>query len=331
MNWKKYVKWTFGILLLLFFIRIFGVQIEKVRDYSMSSTIHPKDRVIIAKFRTGLRFPNSVLGLPGSDRSYIDAFRIPYFRFPALSKYKLGDVVALNDPRIIDKPTDRKPLLISRIAALPGDTLIVWNKNHYNNGDLISPPETVRRIYRVVTEGQVIPQAFLEKFQLEIPVKIANVGIWDLYLDTLAYQELSIQPFIKSIRSTKMFAGATSSGYWPYSSFYSWNRDQMGPLIVPYKGQKVEISLETIDLYKDLIEISEGNEVIIDFTGAIKINGLEKTEYSFKKNYYFVLDDNRDNPQDSRIIGFLPEDHLLGVVRRSLWSPFSKSFLSSVK
>ncbi|MEA1876266.1 MAG: signal peptidase I [Bacteroidota bacterium] len=331
MNWKSYTKWIAWILLLFFLIRVFGVQIEKVQDHSMSSTILPKDRVIITKLRSGLRFPNSVLGLPGSDRSFIDAFRIPYFRLPAISKYKVGSIIAFNDPRIFDKPIDRKPLSISRIAALPGDTLIIWDKNHYCNSELISPPVKARRIYRVVTDGVEIPNDFLKEFYIEPPTMIANIGIWDVNLDTIAYQELSKQAHIKTIRTTRVFAGASSSDYWPYSGYYLWNRDQMGPLIVPYQGQRIEIDIKTIDQYKSLIENSEGNEIIIDYTGVIRINGQEVKEYTIKKNYYFILDDNRDNPNDSRIIGYIPEDHILGVIYRSLWSPYSKSILSSVK
>lgn len=330
MNWKDYAKLTAGILLLFFLIRVFGVQIEKVQSYSMSSTILPKDRVLISKFRSGLRFPNSVLGLPGYNRSFVDAFRIPYFRLPAISKYKLGSIIAFNDPRIFDKPIDRKPLLISRIGALPGDTLIIWDKNHYNNSEIIPPPVTARRIYRVVTDGAEIPNEFLKEFHIESPTMIASIGIWDINLDTIAYQELSKQAYIKTIRTTKIFAGASSSDYWPYSGYFRWNRDQMGPLIVPYQGQTIEISIKTIDQYKYLIENSEGNEIFVDYTGVIRINGQEATEYTIKKNYYFLLDDNRDNPNDSRIIGFIPEDHLLGTIHRLLWSPSSKSILSTV-
>ena len=29
-------------------------------------------------------------------------------------------------------------------------------------------------------------------------------------------------------------------------------------------------------------------------------------------NYYFALDDNRDNGKDSRYWGFIPEDHIIG-------------------
>jgi signal peptidase I len=37
-------------------------------------------------------------------------------------------------------------------------------------------------------------------------------------------------------------------------------------------------------------------------------------------NYYFVLDDNRDNGKDSRYWGFLPENHIIGTVKFVLFN-----------
>ena len=42
--------------------------------------------------------------------------------------------------------------------------------------------------------------------------------------------------------------------------------------------------------------------------------------YTFKNDYFFLMDDNRDHPNDSRIMGFIPESHLLGTCKRILFS-----------
>ncbi|MBT3244101.1 MAG: hypothetical protein HN352_13215 [Bacteroidetes bacterium] len=316
---RTIIKWGFWILLAGFLLRVFVCQVEKIDSFKMSSSVLPGDRVIIGKLASGSRFPSSILGLPGADKAYLDWFRIPTFRFPGFRKFKNDDVVAFNDPRLADNPIDRKAILISRIAGLPSDTLIIWNKDLYINRILIDPPDACRRIYRVVTDGSDIPLDFLKKHNVERALKIPGVPMWDIHLDTVAYTDLKDKPFVNNIRSMKMYPNDSSLGYWPYSSHHMWNRDQVGPLIVPYAGQVVEINIGNIDRFKDIIEIYENNDLRIDFAG-VYINGLQVESYTIKKDYFFLLDDNRDNPVDSRIIGFIPKDHLLGQVKRILYS-----------
>ena len=43
-----------------------------------------------------------------------------------------------------------------------------------------------------------------------------------------------------------------------------------------------------------------------------KGNGKKATSYTFKMNYYWMLGDNRYDSMDSRIWGFVPEDHIIG-------------------
>lgn len=273
-------------------------QIHRTDRFQMASSILPGDLVLVSRLTDGIQ---------------------------------TGEVRLFHDPTWYDLKLKQKPLKISRIAALPGDQLSIRDKALHVNQQYVAPPPHLRRIYRVITDGSRISDSLMQTYHLESPVPVApEAGIYDLYLDTLAYQAIRVSPGISSVRETRMFPGDPSSGFWPYSDFYAWNRDQVGPLTVPYSGWEVDISLDNIAEYRDIIENHEGREVLVDFRG-VQIDGHFVSSYTFTRNYFFVLDDNRDHPDDSRIIGYIPEDHLKGKVLLVIWSPLSKSLLKRVR
>lgn len=242
-----------------------------------------------------------------------------------------NDLIVYHDPSLYDLKLRKKPVRSSRVMGTPGDQLQIINKEVLVNNQWLKAPATARRAYRVITEGVPIDSAFLNDFNLEDPVVIArDAGIYDVFLDTLAYQALVKIPGIVNVRSMQLFEKDPSSEYWPFSGFYSWNRDHVGPLTVPAAGQKVQISLDNIDQYRDIIENHEGHQIIADFRG-VRIDGHPVHSYTFTKNYYFVMDDNRDHPHDSRILGYIPEDHITGKVIKVLWSPARKQLLKKTR
>ncbi|MFO7617744.1 MAG: signal peptidase I [Bacteroidales bacterium] len=299
---KKMIWWSLGILLFLFLVRIFLYQTVPVKGFEMGSTLVPGDRVIVNKVRAGWRLPHSI-------------FKVSDYRFPAIKPLKRGEVIAFNRPQGFDQPIDRKPIFISRIAGFPGDTVLVWDKQVYINRVIVDPPGLARTEYRVVVGSGEITSAFLRRHSVEKPRLIDDIGIYDVDLDPRAREAMDQEQGISTIRPTKQFAGDSSIDYYPPSNFFLWNRDQFGPLIVPRKGQTVDVAINTVDLYREIIENHEGNQLQVDWSG-VKMNGRPIDKYTFKKDYYFVLDDNRDHPNDSRIIGYIPADHIIGVVNR---------------
>lgn len=94
-------------------------------------------------------------------------------------------------------------------------------------------------------------------------------------------------------------------------NFGGWNVDNYGPIRIPKAGESLVITPENIALYRRIIGVYEGNDLKVE-NGNIYINGQATTEYTFQKDYYWMMGDNRNNSEDSRMWGFVPETHILG-------------------
>jgi len=99
-----------------------------------------------------------------------------------------------------------------------------------------------------------------------------------------------------------------------------WNQDNFGPIIVPKKGYKIKLSVKNIEFYKDLILDDNKNNLVRIKNNHIYLNGNETNYYKIKNNYYFVLGDNREFAIDSRYIGFIKEDAIIGKAEFIYWS-----------
>ena len=70
----------------------------------------------------------------------------------------------------------------------------------------------------------------------------------------------------------------------------------------------ISINKKNLPLYKKII-----NEYEHDNIRQNKINeSINTSEYTFKKDYYWMMGDNRHKSEDSRYWGFVPDDHIVG-------------------
>ena len=78
-----------------------------------------------------------------------------------------------------------------------------------------------------------------------------------------------------------------------------------------------------VETYGNTISKYEDNESVEIIGDKLKVNGTLVSEYTFKKDYYFMMGDNRHNTDDSRFWGFVPEDHIIGKAVM-IWFSFDK-------
>jgi signal peptidase I len=116
---------------------------------------------------------------------------------------------------------------------------------------------------------------------------------------------------VDSIKRDFKMNKSYNTSYFPNNITYDWNEDNFGPLIIPKKNNIVNLNLSNIPLYKKIIRDYEKNNLEI-INNKIFINGQETTEYTFKMDYYWMMGDNRYSSEDSRMWGFVPDDHIVG-------------------
>jgi len=110
-----------------------------------------------------------------------------------------------------------------------------------------------------------------------------------------------------------------------------WNEDNYGPLVVPKKNSSIELNLSNIEQWKTIINREFGKEVVKVENNIIYIDGKPASKYTFKKDYYFMMGDNRDDSLDSRFWGFVARDTIIGEAFITLFSwnrniPFTQIF-----
>ncbi len=110
-----------------------------------------------------------------------------------------------------------------------------------------------------------------------------------------------------------------------------WNEDNYGPLIIPKKGYTIQLNASNVEQWAITIDREYGKRVVDINNGIVTIEGNPVTSYTFKKNYYFMMGDNRDDSLDSRFWGFVPRDNVEGEAFITLFSwdrdiPFTDFF-----
>jgi len=330
-RFRKWLKSLFWAFILLLFVRTFFFQFYTVTHNKMENTFLPGDYLIVNKLSFGPRLPITFFALPFNDnfvpflgiKSYINLFKLPYLRLK-FNKIDHGDILVFNYPNLYDVAADIKPLDISRCIGLPGDTLQIKDKVVFiNSKEIIDSFPTVFH-YRITTNGTFFTQNFLDSMHVSGKL-IADMGVYEFFITKQQVNQFRTIPFVKYIQKISDFWSYNSTLCFPENSHYiTWNKDYFGPVVIPKKGQTIDLTIKNIDIYKKIISNYEKNSLTVDKSNhQILINNKPANTYTFKQNYYFVMDDNRDMAKDSRYWGFLPESHIIGKAS-TVWLSIEK-------
>ncbi|MBI1835720.1 MAG: signal peptidase I [Flavobacteriia bacterium] len=238
---------------------------------------------------------------------------------------------------IIYRPVDKRENYIKRCVGLPGDWLEIKNSKLYINNKpaFVAEFQNIEYIAYNYTprDSSIMKDRYgLEKDRGDYsPIDDSS---YVLNLTKSQYKQIkkdnpNVKFLIKSIpqysdSSTSLPSGIqmiTNLECFPKDPYVNNTITDFTKFQIPFKGQTIKISPKNIAWYRRIITAYEGH-TLRETKNAIYIDGQKVTTYTFAMNYYWLMGDNRYKSADSRIWGFVPEDHVVGKASL-VW--FSKS------
>lgn len=328
-------------------IQLYWFQMFVIPTGSMESTLMAGDYILVNKVAYGPRVPMTPLSFPfvhntmpmnPTKASFTTAWERSYRRLAGAGQVERGDVVVFNFPEgdtvvmelqamsyyellrdkqfgrteaerrktIADnftlavRPLDKKENYIKRCVGIPGDTLQIVDGRVYANG--VEEAFVPKRQYIYYNETTGKP--------LKMGIDASSGG----YVE-LPVTDDELQDYVAGDVKLKKIGGAISGGSLiPHNHNIEserWTIDDLGPVWVPKAGATIELTRANMAMYERCIAVYE--QRIVERRGDdIYIDGVPATHYTFLKDYYFMMGDNRHGSLDSRFWGFVPEDHIVG-------------------
>ena len=299
------IKSLIVLILIVLFLKETVVELYIVPTTSMEKNILKGDMLVGSRFSYGMKMPQKIW-VPFTAIS-IPTF-LPEYKFPAFKKVERGDVVVFEYPRdIVYK-------YVKRCIGLPGDTISIDNREVFVNGLVSELPNG----------GQFLSDKYAEKDIIDTEIFLGAKG-------NNAGLNANKDQFPQITVPKK-------------GDIFSLDESMDWQLVIPillYEGNVVELVYKETkfnftnksprdifrrtgdrSVFKDYVP-SEGATLINPWSPMFKkeyikhlyINGKSITEvdsYKVKQDYFWMMGDNRDNSEDSRYWGFVPESHILG-------------------
>ena len=247
----------------------------------MENSIFQGERILVNKWSYGLRLPMMSF--------------LSYHRWGE-RPVKQQDIVVFNNPARIQQPViDRREVYISRCIGVPGDTLLVDSLFFASSAETGFNPDK-KRLYAYPAGKEMTVDSLIQA------LAIADDGLMGSD-DSTHVRSFSRYEYY-------LLEQALPAPSWIQPLSPSTQRP-LQPLVVPGKGSAIEVHPWNITLLRNTLVMHEGRQAEIK-NDTLYVDGQPVTKGCFTKDYYWMGSNNTINLSDSRLFGFVPQDHIIG-------------------
>jgi len=171
---------------------------------------------------------------------------------------------------------------LSRVIAVPGDSIYIRNSEVFLNSKQVSLEQEKHTYFlkgEYFRDGSVIKEIDVQNSRLK-ELKSIFKGLIEKKTVPRWYRQAEIFP-----SNEKLYQ----------------NKDNIVTYFLPVQGFEFSKIVKFPSCYTQIIERYETPEFVPE-------------NYKFQNNYYYLLNDNRNEIDDSRTFGMIPEKYIIGVV-----------------
>lgn len=191
------------------------------------------------------------------------------------------------------KDTVWKPLFVSRCIGMPGDTIQISHDGYRVNGQLI--PHSPRSLSTYIVTQAALDEVLAAHKKLNIPLRDLKEEPFGISFSLTSFEEYELREELSEEANTRFLKKPTDS--------YE--------LIVPQKGRAYRLDAAALTACREAIATEAGEKAVFR-DGKLFLDGREATFFFFHQDYYWMLSDNANEAIDSRHLGFIPRNHIIG-------------------
>lgn len=255
-----------------------------VPSAGMENSLYRGERILVNKWKYGLRLPC-----------------MPLWGYHRWCTKPVGkeDIVVFNNPGNLQEPyIERRETFISRCIGIPGDTLMVDSLFNVQPSEKIAPDQKFLYSYPKLREPE------LDTLMAKLAIHSYGVLGQDSSRNIRSFSRYEYYLIQQAIEEDSC---------WVLPAEESPDVSLLPPrlLIVPGRGTTVHVYPWNMALLCNTLVLHEQREAAIH-DGILYVDGEPVQDCTFTKDYYWMVANSTANVQDSRLFGFVPEDHLIG-------------------